>query len=54
MRWWAPTSSPRGEVRLFTYAEADRLLREVPPQWKLAPEEDTNRVVGVVYLERMT
>lgn len=34
-----------------TYTEADRLL-ELGEGWRLAPEEDHNSNLGMVYLER--
>lgn len=47
----------RLESRCVTYAEGDRLIRENKgkpecEQWQIAKEENTNRVIGVVYLER--
>lgn len=37
------------EVRHVSWEEGDRLLRE---GWRLAKEEDGNRVLGMVYVER--
>jgi hypothetical protein len=42
-------AAPRRELRLVSYGEADQLLAE---GWVLAPEEDANRAIGWVYLER--
>lgn len=42
----------RLDLRLFTYAEADRILIHGPGSWQIAPEEDTNRRIGYVWLER--
>jgi hypothetical protein len=47
----------RLELRCFTYAEGDKLLRAnngkpEDQQWVLAKEEDTNRKYGMVYLQR--
>lgn len=47
----------RLEMRVFTYREADELLKQNPnkpeeEQWHIAIEEDTNHVYGTVYLER--
>lgn len=39
-------------MRFVTYPEGDRLIRE--EGWQLAlPEEDRNRVFGMVYVERV-
>jgi hypothetical protein len=38
-------------VRVLTYAEADRLIKDTAGAWTIAPEEDQNRCVGVVWLE---
>lgn len=41
----------RVEMRVTTWAEADRLIRE--EGWELAiPEEDINRTLGIVYVEK--
>jgi hypothetical protein len=45
-------AGPR-ELRFVSYQEADRLMRE-DATWKLAPEEDHNREIGMVYIERPT
>jgi len=48
----------RLELKLCTYAEADAILRKqgIPGNpdegWRIAREEDSNRVIGIVYLER--
>ena len=48
----------RLEIRCVTYQEGDRLIRDSvgkpeDQRWELAlPEEDKNKVIGVVYLER--
>lgn len=42
---------PPRELVCVSYAEGDRLLRE-NKGWRIAPEEDRNRVIGWVYLER--
>ncbi len=47
----------RLEVRLFTYSEADTMMKfsvgkPESDQWVLAKEEDTNFMYGYVYLER--
>lgn len=48
----------RLEIRLVTYAEGDKLIRQnegkpESEQWILAiPEEDTNFAYGYVFLER--
>lgn len=49
----------RLEVRCFCWAEADDLLRHnlgkpESEQWRIAArEEDRNRAIGVVFLERV-
>lgn len=53
--WIVPTYR-RFEVGCFNYSDADKLIRESVgkpenEQWVIAPEEDRNRVVGIVYLE---
>lgn len=40
----------RLELRFVNYSEGDRLIRE---GWKIADEEDNNRVIGWIYLERL-
>ena len=51
---WPFTRKPkRLELRYLSYAEADRLIRETRGAWTIAPEEDRNRVLGMVYLERL-
>lgn len=47
----------RLELRYVTYAEGHKLLEESVgkpenEKWRIAKEEDTNRIVGMVYLER--
>lgn len=47
----------RLELRAVSYEVADRLIRESAnkakhEQWSIAREEDGNRVIGVVWLER--
>lgn len=49
--------SNRIELRWVSYAEGDRLIRETASsperdRWVIAKEEDTNPVIGMVYLER--
>lgn len=43
-------ADPR-EVVFVNYAEGDRLLRK-GEGWRIAPEEDKNRIQGMVWLER--
>ena len=40
----------RLELKLATYSEAEGLLKQ---GWTLAPEEDHNHAIGLVYLERL-
>jgi hypothetical protein len=47
----------RLELKFVTWHEADALIRqnskEPPPlRWEIAPEEDHNRRIGFVYIER--
>jgi hypothetical protein len=47
----------RLELRCVPYKEADQLLREnegkrLSDQWRIAPEEDFNRIYCSVWLER--
>jgi hypothetical protein len=47
----------RLELRVFNYAEADKVLKEndskpEEEKWHLAKEEDDNHFYGYVYLER--
>lgn len=47
----------RVELKFVTYKEADKLLKESKGKheeevWVLAKEEDSNKVYGMVYLER--
>lgn len=41
----------RREVSFVPYAEGDRMLKS-QEGWELAPEEDANKKIGYVYLER--
>lgn len=43
----------RLEIRFLTYAAADKLIRETNGAWTIAPEEDKNTLIGMVYLERL-
>ena len=43
----------RLELRFVTYAEGDKLIRETNGEWTIAKEEDNNRCIGWVYLERV-
>lgn len=47
----------RIEIKFVRYAEADTLIRQnvgkpENEQWVLAREEDDNRLIGFVYIER--
>jgi hypothetical protein len=53
MRWWFRRRRQRLELKFCTYAEADQLIRSTHGAWTIAPEEDQNRVFGMVYLERL-
>lgn len=52
LKAFRPPKRKRLELRFLPYAEADKLLRE-NSAWTLAKEEDTNRQIGMVYLERL-
>lgn len=43
----------RLELRFLSYADADKLIRETNGAWTIAKEEDNNRCIGWVYLERL-
>ncbi len=51
--WPFTRKRKRLELRCLSYAEADRLIRETQGAWTIAPEEDGNRCLGMVYLERL-
>lgn len=51
--WRNRAPGKRVELRLMPYAEADRLLKAENTDWRLAPEEDDNHQLGMVYLERI-
>lgn len=56
MNWlralFRPRATPPRELVFVPYAEGDRMLRDLDAGWRLAPEEDRNRQIGMVYLER--
>lgn len=39
------------ELLFLSYSEADELIKH-EPDWHIAPEEDHNRDIGKVYLQR--
>lgn len=44
----------RLELRLLPYGEADAILRDPGMgSWRIAKEEDHNRMIGYVFLERI-
>ena len=54
--WWKRLTRPkpkRLELRILSYGDADKLIRETNGAWTIAKEEDTNRCIGLVYLERL-
>ena len=54
MKWpWRRPRLRRLELQFLSYADADRLIRETNGAWTIAPEEDGNRIIGMVYLERL-
>jgi hypothetical protein len=55
LKWLRDLFGPkpvRLELRLFTYDEANRVLVHGPGNWQIADEEDMNRRIGYVWLER--
>jgi len=49
---WLFRSKPkRLELRCLTYEAADQLIRETQGAWTIAPEEDSNKVPRMVWLE---
>jgi hypothetical protein len=48
-RWFRPKGK-RVDLRFVNYTEGDKLVRE---GWTIAPEEDNNRQIGMVYLEKL-
>lgn len=50
---FCPPKRKRLEVRFVTWDVADKMIRESNGGWTVAPEEDKNKVFGVVYLERL-
>lgn len=50
---WFPKKRARLELIYVTYAEGDRLIKENPGVWTIPREEDTNKTVGWVFLERL-
>jgi hypothetical protein len=53
--WLRDLFKPKGtrvDLRLLSYQDADRLLL-TEDGWQIAPEEDTNRRIGYVWLERI-
>lgn len=45
-------SVKRLELRFCSYNEADALIK-ANPAWRVAQEEDKNRLIGWVYIERV-
>lgn len=43
----------RLELRLLSYDDADKLLREPGSEWEVAVDENHNGMIGMVYLERL-
>lgn len=50
VRYFFPVKRKRLELRCVTYLEGEKLTRE---GWTIAKEEDRNRHIGWVYLERL-
>ena len=42
----------RRELRFVDYSTADKMMQEHPGVWTIAPEEDSNKELGWVYIER--
>lgn len=53
LMWLFPRKRKRLEMRFLSYAEADKLIRDTNGAWTIAKEEDTNRYLDMVYLERL-
>lgn len=51
MRCWFKRKARRLELRFVTYGEADALIKAAEGAWTIAPEEDDNTCLGMVYLE---
>lgn len=51
MTCWFKRKARRLELRFVTYAEADVLIKATKGAWTLAPEEDDNTRLGMVWLE---
>ena len=43
----------RLELRLLSYSDANKLIRETNGAWTIVKEEDGNRIIGRVFLERL-
>ncbi len=41
----------RIELRFLSYSQADELIKETNGAWTIAKEEDSNHLLGWVYLE---
>lgn len=52
-QWLTKPKPKRAELRYLSYLDADKLIRETNGAWTIAKEEDTNRCLGWVYLERL-
>jgi len=48
-----PPKHKRLELRFVTYTEGDKLIRKTNGEWTIAKEENNNRCIGWVYLERL-
>jgi hypothetical protein len=43
----------RIELKLLSWSDADNLIRRTNGAWTIAKEEDKNKVIGMVWLERL-
>jgi hypothetical protein len=50
LRWLFPKKKTRVGFKCVLWAEAEPYLKA---GWTIAKEEDTNRVIGVVFLEKL-
>lgn len=43
----------RIDLRFVDYGEADKIIKSNPDSWRIAREEDHNRILGMVWIERI-
>ncbi len=52
-RWLFPRKRKRLDLRLVSYATAEELCARDHECWRVAKEEDTNKALGWVWVERI-